>query len=167
MGKINSLITIALFYLGWFGCVFLSQTNNPWQTLAFPIVLISFLYFKNLLTLKSISAAIIITIFGTAYDSFLLNLEFISTPGYTGNIIPIWLFSIWLLFSFSMMKIGPSFQLPKFALAFLGFLFGPLSYKSGEVFNALYITSSFALLNYAIFWAIFFPCVIYLSKRCA
>lgn len=165
MGKANSAITVILFYVGWFGSVLSAQTAHSWQAIAFPIALISFLYLKKLLNNKIILTALFITMLGITFDSLLARLELITIPGQTTLIIPVWLISIWLLFSFSMMKLGVSFNLPIWALACLGFVFGPLSYKSGEVFNALFIASNLALFSYAVFWAIFFPTVILLSKR--
>lgn len=78
---------------------------------------------------------------------------------------PLWLISMWFLFVAILPVAAPLFQ-SKLWLAFvLGALFGPLTYYSGEQLGVLLFQSSWALYAYAIFWAIYFPGVVYLMNR--
>ena len=167
MSKIDIFVIILLFYVGWFGSVFLAKTEYSNAALFFPLILIGYLLFKNHLNGKRFSLAMAICILGILFDSFTVWLGFISAIGITGFFIPTWLISIWMLFSFSMIKLGTRVSPPVWLAAILGFLIGPLSYKSGEIFKVLAFTTPLTFFIYAIFWALMFPTTLFLSKRFA
>lgn len=159
------LVVMILFYIGWFGSVFLAQTPFSDFSVLFPILLIGFLYFRNGLTKRSIIGASIISVVGILFDFTLIRFGFIAVAGFASFLIPTWLLSIWLLFSFSMMKLAKFFSLPIWMASALGLVMGPLSYKSGEYFQVLTFSSSATLLIYAAFWAVIFPLTLHLAKR--
>lgn len=164
--KNKELATVfALFYLGWFGCVLLAKTQFQLLSVVFPLLLILFLYFTKDLNKKSISFALVLSALGIFFDFILIQWGFVSMDETDSLPIPLWLICIWLLFSFSMIKLGPRFNPPLWLAATLGAVMGPLSYKSGEVFQVLIFSTPLTFLIYAVFWGAAFPLILRLSKR--
>lgn len=167
MNKIEVLLYTIFFYFGWFGCVFLAGTKYSIFSLLFPLCLLGILVVRKSLRPQGLILAVVISGVGVLFDGLLIHQDFISAKGQAFYLMPVWLISIWLLFSFVMIKVGSYFHLPTWAAAFLGFFIGPISYKSGEIFNVLGFLTPFTFLIYAIFWALMFPSILYLVKRFA
>lgn len=154
-----------LFYLGWFGSVLLAKSQESLSSLFFPIFLAGFLIAKKSLTMKETKLALGIAAVGIIFDGLMVFLGQISATSDPTLQIPIWLISIWLLFSLSMIKLGGKLQPPFWIALLLGAIMGPLSYKSGEYFQVLTFNTSFTFLIYAVFWALAFPAVLTLTRR--
>ncbi len=167
MKNLESLFIFLWFYIGWFACVFLAQSEFASWLLLFPGVLLCFLIYRKQFSLKIFIACATISIIGILFDFLLLRFEWTAVYGQTLFLIPTWLMSIWLLFSLSMINLGTRLKMPLWLAAILGFFMGPLSYKSGEMFQVLTFTSHSTILIYAIFWMIFFPIVLLFSRRYA
>lgn len=167
MKNFEIFIVVVLFYVGWFGSAFLAQTTYSSLSLIFPLVLIGFLILRKHLQIQGFAFALGIFSIGIAFDYSMLLFGFIQTQTQTLFSMPIWLISIWLLFSFSMIRLGNQLRPPIWLAALLGFIMGPLSYKSGEVFHILSFSSQNTFLIYAIFWAMLFPAILILAKRFA
>lgn len=164
--KTKDFIFIAvLFYVGWFGSVFIALTDFALASLIFPLLLLVFLLLKKSFGLKDLIFVIGISIVGIVFDFFMVHFGFVSIFGQLSLLIPIWLVSIWFLFALSMVKLAPKLQPPFLIATALGGIMGPLSYKSGEYFQVLLFTTDQTFLIYAIFWAIAFPIILKLSKR--
>lgn len=167
MSRIEIISVIVVYYVGWFGSVLLASTEYAAASLLLPLFLIVLLFLRNLLNPRNFKLALLVSFVGILFDSILIHFGFISAHGPQLFAIPIWLISIWLLFSFSMIKLAPYISLPVWLASLLGFILGPLSYKSGEIFNVLMFTAPLTVFIYAIFWAIMFPSVVFVSKRFA
>ena len=163
--KINFIFIAVWFYLGWFGCVFFASEEHSILTLLFPLILITFLFFRRLLSIRLFVLSTLFSIVGIAFDSQLIRFDFVQVVGETSMFIPIWLVSIWLLFSFSMTQLGSWWRIPIWLGSILGFIFGPFSYKSGELLQVLFFNGDTGLFVYAIFWALMFPSVLYFTRR--
>lgn len=163
----QSAIVAGLFHLGWLGCVFFAQWELYWQTLFFPFVLMVTLHFMNRLNLKSLTAGLAIAVAGILFDSFSSGSQLISISGQTSWLVPIWLISLWVLFSQAMIALGATLHPPLWAAAGLGFVFGPLSYLFGQSFEILFFDSTWTFWIYAVFWALLFPFTLKLAKRVA
>lgn len=155
----------SLFYIGWFASVFLAKTSFSIISLVFPAVLIAFLVSIKNLNVKNTFLALAITIAGVVFDFFMIKFEFIRIQGEILVLIPTWLVAIWLLFAFSMIKLGTMLNPPLWLSIAAGALMGPISYKSGEIFQVLEFSSAGTFVIYAIFWGFTFPIILKLSKR--
>ena len=165
--KVDQVLILILFYAGWFGAVFLARTEFALGSLVFPAALFIYLKLKGGLTGKESFAALGIAAFGGLFDFFMIQVSFIDVVGANPFMLPVWLLSIWLLFAFSILKLGPTLNMPLWIAVILGCVMGPLSYKSGELFQVLSFTSSFTFFAYAVFWSALFPMVLFLAKRLA
>ncbi len=154
-----------LFYIGWFGSVFLALTEFSLVSLFFPAVMIGFLFFKKCLSRTDLIFASGFSVFGILFDFLLIHFGFVAAHGKYVLLIPVWLVSIWLLFSFSMVKFALKFQPPYWLAVVLGFIMGPISYKSGELFDVLTFSTSYSVFIYAVFWAVMLPLFLNLPKR--
>ncbi len=137
-----------LFYLGWFGAIYFAKWGYPLASLVFSGLLVAFQLKMKLLTKKNVMGALAIVLAGVGFDSVLLHSGLVQTSN-SFVVIPSWLFSIWVLFAFSMMTFGMRFHFPIWILAVMGAVFGPLSYKSGEVFGVLLFESPLTTWVYA------------------
>ena len=167
LGVQTVYVVVALFYLGWFGSVFLASTSYAFASLAFPSALIVFLTLRNQLKFSGTLFALCVACLGVAFDSLAIRLGLVHVLEPVDSWMPVWLVAIWLLFAFSTANLGPRLHVPIWLATSLGFVVGPLSYKSGEYFQVLTLASPSALLVYAIFWALMFPSTVILSKRFA
>lgn len=165
MKMLDIIFVALLFYVGWFGAVFLGRTEFSAASLLFPALLIGFLFFRKSLSRSEFFCAIGVAVSGIFFDLSLFKFGLVSAYGETISIIPVWLVSIWISFAFSMVKLGIRFRPPLWLAALFGFIMGPLSYKSGEFFQVLQFSTSITFLIYAIFWAVSFPLIITLTKR--
>jgi hypothetical protein len=109
--------------------------------------------------------AFILSILGTLIDLVFIKLNLIAITGKIEFIIPVWLVSIWFLFAFSMVKLSPQMNIPNWIAIILGAVMGPLSYKSGEIFEVLKFTNSITVVAYGVLWALAFPTILYFKKR--
>lgn len=165
MSRLEVFVLAALFNSGWFVCVFLGRAGWSEYAILVPMFLLAFLWMRKLLSGKFLIGTLALAAVGIAFDSMLLAMGEIKAVGTISFMAPIWLVSLWLLFSFSMGKLGAVLNFPVWVSALLGGVLGPISYKSGEVFQVLNFSSSMTILIYAVFWAIFFPAVVIFSKR--
>ena len=161
----DSLVIVVLYYIGWFGSIFLARTDFSGFSLFFPFILMTFLYLRKSINLKNLILAVCVSFFGILFDFSLIHFGFVTAAGELVLLIPLWRISIWLLFSFSMIKLGQSLNLPLWLSALLVLIMGPLSYKSREAFEVLSFSSSVVFLIYACFWGLAFPLILSLSRR--
>lgn len=161
------VLTMALFYLAWFGSALVANSSFSTFSLIFPGLLMSYLYFAGQLRPKETLYAFAIAIFGFAADTILINLGLITMVNNINQFAPIWLMSIWLSFAFSVIVFSKYLKLSQQIAALLGLFIGPLSYKSGEYLKVMEFQSAWTILVYAIFWAFYFPLILHFSKRMA
>lgn len=159
------VIIAVLFYIGWFGSVFLAKSISSIATLFFPLILFGYLFFTDSISTNELKLSLGVSLVGIVFDYSLFELGFVDIVRDPHFNLPFWLISIWLLFAFSIVKMAKKFQLPLWLAALLGAIVGPLSYKSGEYFSVLSFTKPQTFLIFAIFWGITFPLVIDISKR--
>lgn len=163
----NAVVIFVLFYVGWFGCVLLAQSEVPGLTLIFPLLLVVFLVATGQLRKPGTGLALFLTACGSAFDWGMLQLGWITAKGLAVGLLPYWLLAIWLLFAFSMVPLGARLKVPLWVASGLGAVMGPLSYKSGELFEVLHFVSPWTTVGYAGFWALFFPLTLFLARRWA
>lgn len=161
----NFLFIIVFFYVGWLGSVLLARTSFSLASLIFPTTLVGFLFFKKNLTKKIFAFASIVSMLGIAFDLILIHFRLIEISVKTILPFPEWLAAIWILDSFSMLKLGPQINPPLWLSVLRGTIMGPLSYKSGEAFQILTFSNSMTFYIYALFWAAMLPPILTLSKR--
>lgn len=152
------------FYVGWFACVFMARAQSDIFSLIFPAVgwfLMSKVYPLSARRLYILSG---LTIVGLIFDSGM---------GWFGLIrfepealfAPLWLVSIWLLFASLLPLTKEAFGDRLLLSAFLGAIFGPLSYLSGEAFGVLFFSHPSTVWIFSLFWALYFPAALLLQKE--
>lgn len=145
--------------------MFAANEAHSMIALLFPLILILFLLCRRLLSTRIFLLSVVLSLLGILFDSQLIRLGFVEVVAGTSFYVPIWLISIWFLFSFSMTQLGSWWRIPLWLGSVLGLIFGPLSYKSGELLNVLFFNGTAGLIIYAIFWAVMFPAVLYFTRR--
>lgn len=149
------------FYVGWFVCIFLAQRElSPWSLLLAVVSwVLSFKLYPQ--RVRGIVFFLFLLGLGVGFDILALkyDLLLLTTPPQFG--LPLWLVSIWLLF-LSVLPMMRSFFAHRLVLAgFLGAVFGPLSYLSGQKFSLITLGGWSGILVYVLFWALFFPLAIW------
>lgn len=164
MSSKNRIIQAALFYVGWFGCIFLGPAGYSWITLAFPIL--SYTTLWRLGIRKELALCVFISLIGILFDGFSSYFSLIrfEPPPSTG-VLPLWMISLWLLFGASLILMQHLFKERYLAAIFLGAIFGPVSYLSGEKFKVLYFNKPFSIFVYVAFWSIYFASSLYVLNR--
>lgn len=153
----------AWFYIGWFGCVFMSASEYEAYTLLFPLVG-GFMFASTIENPKRSSLLLTgfvlfsLAVVGMIFDSLMFKYGLIRFASASEpRFLPLWLVSIWGLFVL-LLPVAQRFFANRLILSsVLGLIMGPLSYKSGEVFGVLFLESFLSLASYAVFWAIYFP----------
>jgi hypothetical protein len=156
----------ALSYISWFACVYLGKFNLDHYSVLIPILMSFIIHrFVAKMNFKFFAIATTLTLIGIIFDCLSIRLGWIQIPTTSSStLIPIWLISLWLLFTVSL-PIYLSFLKDKILLSvILGCIIGPLSYRGGEALNVLFFRDSVALIYYSVFWGFFFPISILFTK---
>lgn len=152
------------FYIGWFGCVFLAPSDFSQLSLIFPALPLLVFLKNHLLSRKQWQFLFLISTVGIIFDFCVFHWGFVKFNNHDSAFLPIWLIAIWLLFSTVFFASQNLFKEKVILASLLGFIFGPLSYLSGESFGVLVFTSPLTIWLYAIFWAAFFPGIHLMSR---
>lgn len=161
----QKIILVIWFYVGWFGCVFFGKWQLGEWSLVFPGVAFILLIKDKAATKYQVIALFLSAIVGIVFDTLALRLGLISFPDPALAFVPLWLTSMWLLFSAMIPVSHALFKSNLLLAAILGAIFGPLSYYSGEAFEVFAFSSSKAILIFAIFWGVCFPAIHYIYRK--
>lgn len=153
------------FYVGWFGCVFLAQQNFSVETLIFPLISWVVLIKTEQTSLKTVYLLLSLSAVGLIFDAISASLGWIQFALTPQALLPIWLVSIWLQFVSVLPLTRVFFQSRLWLAAIFGFIFGPLSYRAGEVFGLMHFSHFKFVIIYAVFWGLFFPAAIFFQRK--
>lgn len=157
MSKLISWTPAVWANIGWFGCIYFAKTDFPWLSLVFP--LFAWILIFKLETIKwaeSLNLLLWATV-GILFDGLVHHFGLIRFASQDTAFVPIWLVSMWLLFVAVFPLTRKLLSSKLLIAAVLGIIFGPLTYKSGEVFDVMYFTSSWTFAAFSIFWGLYFP----------
>ncbi len=165
MTKIQKILLIIWFYFGWFGCVYFAKWHwSPWSY-SFPFVAILFIFSKTLFSKNEWIFLSVFSFFGILFDFAAFRFNLIEFPNPASDPFPHWLLAMWFLLA-TVFPISHRFLQSRLWLAaFLGAIFGPLSYYSGEALQILSFKTPMGIAIYALFWGTFFPATIYLYSK--
>lgn len=159
MTKKQNVLLIFWFYLGWFGCVYFAKWNISQWSFVFPAVPFLFLVALKKLSFRALLFLALISLIGVGFDSLAYNFNLVSFHNHSSAFLPIWLLSMWFLFSTVVPLSHDLFKSKLWLAAILGAIFGPLSYYSGEAFDVLLFQNQSTIFVYALFWGCYFPMI--------
>lgn len=165
MKRVDVLAIAVLFYAGWFGAAALASTKHAHWSLLFPLIMILYLLARRQLRRSHCYIAGAIATVGVIFDFLQIRIGFVELRTDEPLIFPLWLLAIWIMYSCSMIVLGPFVKVPVRWMMLAGGIMGPLSYKSGEFFGVLTFATPVAFLAYALFWSVMFPATVVISKR--
>jgi|GEM_PF-2261696 len=152
-------------YAGWFFCVIVGKLELGPLALLGPAVSWLLFYFALRPDFGLRIKLLFLSVIGLAFDALALKLDWISTPA-PSSIPAIWLVSLWLHFTPSIVLLKSIFETRLLLGSFVGAILGPLSYKSGEAFQVLSFSNPMAPYWYALFWAGFLPgAILWISEN--
>ncbi len=114
-------------------------------------------------SLKLILKLLVCAVVGIAFDATAIKLGQVTVTSVTA-LVPIWLISMWFLFVPILPHLAQIFGSKLWVTALVGFIAGPLTYKSGEAFEVLFIKDTAALVQYGVFWSLFFTIAVYFLR---
>lgn len=158
-----------LFYLAWGLCLIGVKKGQPWIG-PMLVLLLALVHFERVKWRKEeLYIALLLTLFGTLYDTALLNLGIVTYfGGYESfpRIAPLWVSSIWLLFSVSLTNSFGWLRNRWKLSAIFGATGGVLSYVAAvRAGAALFPNPALAVLVLALSWAVLMPLILLLSKE--
>ena len=154
------------FNLAWFGCVFAAQKNLDSWSLLMPLVALGLLIWVQPIKQKTFGLLFLLSLAGILFDFLAYKIGWIVFTKNDFSFLPVWLISMWFLFVTILPISHPVFKSRLWLASFLGLVFGPLTYYSGEAFGVMALTGWGAIAVYGVFWAIYFPaCMLALSKQ--
>ncbi len=160
---------LAWSQIGWFGCVYAAKFDVHLVSLLFPLIAWAVLLYSKTLSNANITVLLGLAVLGTVFDGVMANLEWIqlnpnsSFVGVAG--VPVWLISMWLLFVTILPFLANLFKDRNVIALVAGLVAGPLTYKSGEAFDVLYLANLNVFIVYAIFWGAYFVSGLYLVRK--
>ena len=166
MKRYIPIILYIWLYLGWFACVWLGKIGEAAYSLFIPCG--GWLIFCRIFSLAPLEyiKALILCLTGILADGLASKLGLIHfSVKDTGNFIPLWMISLWLLFIPTIFLLKKPLGERLWLAALLGGIIGPASYKSGEFFGILRLDGFIAVLIYVIFWTLFLPFAITWIKQ--
>lgn len=149
----KSAIKFVLYNALWFVCAHTALGPYEAYSLILPIVLMA-LFWRDTQISEKIYY-MFLTLLGLTFDLFAQDWGWIDFRSELAKPLPIWLISIWFLFSVVMGDLFRTFKTKKILLFTLGAVFGPLSYSYGEKINILTVTNQTNYLIYSVFWILF------------
>lgn len=161
-------LKLALFiwyYIGWFGCIFLGRSENSAFTVLFPLVAWFLMTKQFRIKIKVAVLLVAFAVVGIIFDALAAHFGWILFLTKASSVSPFWLICLWFLF---VTVLPLSFGLLKNRLglaSLLGFIFGPLSYRSGETLAIMILPIWPGMAIYGLFWALFFPTALFLLKH--
>lgn len=161
----QKVFLVIWFYVGWFGCVFFGKWQLAEWSLIFPSVALLLLITSKAATKKQVMVLLLSAVVGLVFDALALRFGLISFPNPAITFVPLWLISMWLLFTTMVPVSHGLFKSNLLLAALLGAVFGPLSYYSGEAFEVFSFSNTKAIVIYAIFWGIYFPAIHYIYRK--
>jgi len=141
-----TLINALGFQACWFSCVL---GGSLWGLIAVLLFLSVHLRLAKQKEWWLIAAIVVI---GSSADTVFYHLGWLGFPGHEGNIIPAWLFLLWVAFSATLLhSLSFFFQRPLW-IAGVSALAAPVSYFAGSSLGALSVSGT-GLVAIALFWA--------------
>lgn len=155
--------------VGWFGCVYLAKLDLSPLSILIPLVSWMVLFFSKTLKLKNYLVLVLMATLGIIFDTILFKfgwIQFNSNNQFEQlGVVPTWLISMWFLFVSILPQLSVIFSDRKLIAIVAGLILGPLTYKSGEAFEVLFLKDYKVILVYALFWGLYFPLsLIYFSR---
>lgn len=159
------------FQICWWVCVLFSTTRYSYIGAMIMLLYIGFhlLYisdnFKNELKLILITGLI-----GTIFDSLFIVFNifnYSSSFSFISFIVPLWITAMWAGFATTLNHSLYWINKNYFIAFLMGFIFGPISYFTGQSFNAIQfnIITSYGLVILAFSWGIAVPLVVYINHK--
>ena len=171
----KAVINFVIFQLGWFICVASVARQLEWLALFSILVAIA----THLLIVKQpvteLQLILVAGILGLAVDSTLISLGVFNPENIIGidGLAPLWLVSLWMLFSITINHSMRWLQGRYVIAAILGFIFAPVAYLAGQKLGALTFPSDnqqlISLLIIGSCWLVVTPFLLlssqYISRR--
>ncbi|MEO4047529.1 DUF2878 domain-containing protein [Pseudomonas sp. CAU 1711] len=151
------ILNALLFQIGWFACVF--GARHPWLlVLALACLVGHFAWVAPWRVEGRLVASVML--FGSALDSFLLNLGVFDFGG-SGRLLPAWLALLWALFATTLNHCLAWTARPWWLGSLLGAVAGPLSYLGGAKLAGVGLPLGLwpTMLMLALIWAGVMPVV--------
>jgi len=162
----HAIVSLIFFYLAWYSCVLSAKYNFQLISLVLPIIYLALNISYIKIPIRKILGVFWLIILGVFFDFIALNIGMIQIQNTEApKSLPLWLVSIWLLYFNVIPLISFQFRQNYKLLATLGFIFGPLTYKSGELFGLFIFKGTLTYIVYALFWSIFSVVSVYLFQR--
>lgn len=163
MKKISPKILLPIWaQLGWFGCVYFGKLDWGFASLIFPLGSWLLLNSSFGLTQQRTFRLLVLLAVGLVFDSISAHFGLIQLiPPAEVGWLPLWLISLWLLFTSTLPLLQNLFQRRYVWAALVGAVLGPLSYRAGAQFETLNLNGTLATMVYALFWASYIPISIY------
>jgi len=163
--NVKKILLVVWFNLAWFGCVFTAQKSLDIWSLLLPLIALGLLLWVQPVSKKTALILFGLSVVGIVFDYMAYKFDLIVFTKNDFSFLPIWLISMWFLFVTILPISRPVFAARPLLAAALGFIFGPLTYYSGEAFGVMALTGWPAISIYAVFWALYFPaCMIAQTK---
>ncbi|MFT4925518.1 MAG: hypothetical protein ACI8WB_001611 [Phenylobacterium sp.] len=154
------IINAMMFYVAWFGCIFIGN-------LFIPVVLIWLGFHLRDCESPTVefSFLILVTVTGSAIDSALIHFGVFVFSGHSW-LIPWWLMFIWLSFALTINGCLAFLRRSIVLQLLAGMVLAPLSYIGGSAFGVVefgYSTAvTFAILS--VVWSMLLPAIYSLNK---
>lgn len=160
-------INFISFQICWFSCVLMAANDTPEIGVIITLLMVAFHLVITTGKLNTLALILIVTVIGSAWDSVLTqqNVLVYTSGVFVENMAPIWIISIWLIFS-TTLTVSFKWLYGKYWSAMvLGAVFGPLAYMGGAELGAVIIPDILtAMLSLSLGWALLMPLLIWLAE---
>lgn len=166
----KKLFNIIAFQACWWICVIFASSKMSYVG---PLAMLLYLFCHFLFVSKNVNEykfIFLVGLVGTFFDSlFIIFNIFHYSSSYTlvTFIVPTWITSMWIGFATTINHSLKWIKNNYFLAFIMGFIFGPLSYLTGEKFGAIQfnVSLSFSLFLLAFCWGIVMILVLVLNKK--
>jgi hypothetical protein len=160
-------VNLIAYQIAWFSSVLGGANQMPWLGPLTVVIALALHLRAARRPFDELLLALCCGVIGTAFDSALVALEWVSYPsGQLGeNLAPYWMISLWVVFATTLNVSMRWMRISPVLAAFFGFTGGPLTYWAGMELGAMeLINPTAAMIALAIGWGLMMPLLTWLSE---
>jgi hypothetical protein len=162
------LINFLAFQAGWFAAVLGGANHLPWLGVAAAVAVVAIHLQWVDRPLRELQLIAIAALLGTAWESLLVTLGWLSYP--SGTLIegtaPLWIIAMWIMFATTLNVSMRWLKQRRLLSALLGAMAGPLAFYGGHSLGGVKFSEPWlALTMLALGWGILMPVLMAFSER--
>jgi hypothetical protein len=156
------------FQMAWWACISSVSRDLEREAIAFCFILASLHVYASKTLMQEIKVGVFAVLTGIWVDSWLQHFSVINFYGWAlGALSPFWLWTLWAMLGLTLnASLAFLKEQSPITTAFIGLVFGPLTYYAGAKLGAAEFDASIThMASLAIVWALVMPLLVFTARQ--